>query len=342
MPRCRWMTGRSPLWWPAPARRPYRRRPWHRHRHRHRPARTLQTADPGGERRLVLPGDHPRRQLARHQLTTDRGIQPVEADRQPGVVVMHSAPRAEAQAHRGVHRHREGDRLRPPHGVGIPGLHAEIQAADVVPGATQRGRRRRDVQRLVAQLIGRDQQYAHVSPTLARGRRLVPARSARAARSGSAAGRGRSRRELSTAAGVAARANMKPRYRSPSGNGSTGRPRAIVISRPTDARHRPSPPAVRAPRAARPPPAIGIIITPEAVGLPRHVLETPAEGVAQDHLLQAHAGPEAQRAGAQAADRAAASSRTLTRSPSTRSSAWIGPSCRPSARAARAGDRLDL
>jgi hypothetical protein len=42
-----------------------------------------------------------------------------------------------------------------------------------VPGAPQRGGRRCDVQRLMAQLVGGDQQDAHAPPTLADARRLA-------------------------------------------------------------------------------------------------------------------------------------------------------------------------
>ena len=124
-------------------------------------AQGRQLVHPGRERRLVLASDHARGELTLYQLAADRGIEPVEADRQPGVLAAHAAAGAERQTHSGVHRHREADRLRPLQGAGVPRLHAEIQAADLVPGAAQRGRRRRDVQRLVAQLVGRDQKDAH-------------------------------------------------------------------------------------------------------------------------------------------------------------------------------------
>ena len=51
--------------------------------------------------------------------------------------------------------------LRPLKRAAVPRLHAEIQAADLVAGAAQRGRRRGDVQRLVAQFVGRDKQDTH-------------------------------------------------------------------------------------------------------------------------------------------------------------------------------------
>ena len=82
-------------------------------------------------------------------------------------------PKLARDAHGGVHRHGEADGVRPVQCVGIPGLHAQVQAADLVPGAPQRGGRRRDVQRLVAQLVGRDQQDTHAPPTLADARRLA-------------------------------------------------------------------------------------------------------------------------------------------------------------------------
>src|SRR4249919_1354472 len=67
----------------------------------------------------------------------------------------------------------------------------------------------------------------------------------------------------STSSGVPARANMKPRYRSPSGSGWTARPYAIVISSPA------IPGTARASSCPRTPsstPALGMgsIITPEA------------------------------------------------------------------------------
>ena len=124
-------------------------------------ARGCQLVHPGRERRLVLAGDRARGELTLYKLAADRGIEPVEADRQPGVLAAYSPAGAERQAHGGVHGHREADRLRPLQGAVVPRLHAEIQAADLVPAAAQRGRRRGDMQRLMAQLVGRDQQDTH-------------------------------------------------------------------------------------------------------------------------------------------------------------------------------------
>ena len=56
-------------------------------------ARGRQLVHPGRERRLVLAGDHARGELTLYQLAADRGIEPVEADRQPGVLAAHSARR---------------------------------------------------------------------------------------------------------------------------------------------------------------------------------------------------------------------------------------------------------
>ena len=53
-----------------------------------------------------------------------------------------------------------------------------------------------------------------------------------------------------------------------------------------------------------PPRGIGIIITPAAVDSRAQLLHGEPEGVAQDQLLEAHAGAEAQRARAQSSDRA--------------------------------------
>ena len=131
-----------------------------------------QSARPGQQRRLVLTGDRAARELADHQLAAHRRVQAVEADRQPRVLAAKPAGRVQRQAHGGVHRHREADRLRPVQCVGIPGLHAQVQAADFVPGAAQGGGRGRDVQRLVVQLVGGDQQDAHAARTLAHHHRL--------------------------------------------------------------------------------------------------------------------------------------------------------------------------
>ena len=124
-------------------------------------ARSRQLIDPGRERRFVLACDRARGELTLYEVAADRGIEPVEADRHPGVLPAHSARSAERQAHGGMHRHREANRLCPLQGAWIPRLDTEIQAADLVAGAAQRGRRRGDVQRLVAQLVGRDQKDTH-------------------------------------------------------------------------------------------------------------------------------------------------------------------------------------
>ena len=128
-------------------------------RGRRAPGRQL--VHPGRERRLVLAGDQARGELTLYQLAADRGIEPVEADRQPRTLAAHSAAGAEREAHGGVHRNREADRLGPLQRTRIPRLHAQIQAADLMPSTAQRGRRRSDVQRLVAQLVGRDQKDPH-------------------------------------------------------------------------------------------------------------------------------------------------------------------------------------
>ena len=58
-------------------------------------ARGRELVHPGRKRRLVLAGDHARGELTLYQLAADRGVEPVEADRQPGVLAAHSAPGAE-------------------------------------------------------------------------------------------------------------------------------------------------------------------------------------------------------------------------------------------------------
>ena len=75
--------------------------------------------------------------------------------------------------------------------VGIPRVDREIEAAHVVAPGPQAAGRPGDGERLMAELVGRDEEHLHVMTI-----------SMRAAAARSAA---------STAAGVSARANRKPR-----------------------------------------------------------------------------------------------------------------------------------
>ena len=120
-----------------------------------------QLADPRRQRRLVLAGDRAVGQRADREVAAHRRVEAVEADRQLGARAANAGRRPHRQAHRGVHRHREAGGLRPLECAGVPALDRQVEAAHLVPGPTQRSRRRGHVQRLVAELVGRDEQDAH-------------------------------------------------------------------------------------------------------------------------------------------------------------------------------------
>ena len=91
-----------------------------------------------------------------------------------------------------MHGDGQGDAIGPGDTGGVPLLDGEVERLDGVARPPQRRRRRGDVQRLVAQLVGRDQEDVHGAITTSR---------LRAA----------SRRAASTAAGVSARAKTNAR-----------------------------------------------------------------------------------------------------------------------------------
>ena len=157
----------------------------------------------------------------------------------------------------------------------------------------QQGGGRGHVQRLVAELVGRDQENPHTA--------RLPATRPTARRSRSRADRGRYATLLRPP-----RASRRGRRGSrgsgrPSGSGRTGRPRAIEISSPV------TPGTARAsscPRTSR-----ALLPSESAASSPRRRpsrgrVEGKPEGVAEDEFLEAHAQPEAQRPRAEPADRA--------------------------------------
>ena len=67
-----------------------------------------------------------------------------------------------SETRRGVHRYRERDLVRPRTQGGFPRLDREVEAANVVAASPQTTRRPGNGERLMAELIGRDEQHLHV------------------------------------------------------------------------------------------------------------------------------------------------------------------------------------
>ena len=125
-----------------------------------------EAVDPVDESALVLTrqqpvGDRPEGVVAAH-----RRVEPVEADRDVGPEGARGAGRAQRQPHGRVHGHREREGVGPGHLVRRPRVDAQVERTHVVARPPERGRRRGDVQRLVTQLVRRDQENAHVPPSL--------------------------------------------------------------------------------------------------------------------------------------------------------------------------------
>ena len=91
-----------------------------------------QRADPRRQRRLVLAGDHTVGQRADGEIAAHRRVEPVEADRQLGARAADARRGAHGEAHRGVHRHRESDGLRPLERARVPALDRQVEAAHLV------------------------------------------------------------------------------------------------------------------------------------------------------------------------------------------------------------------
>ncbi len=132
-----------------------------------RPGRGLpalsETVHPGHETGLVLAGDHPIGEHAHGEVAAHRRVEAVQADRKLGASPARRRRRPHREAHGRVHRHREGDGLGPLQGLEIPGLDRQVEAAEVVAHSPQQGGGRGHVQRLVAELVGRDQENPHTA-----------------------------------------------------------------------------------------------------------------------------------------------------------------------------------
>ena len=120
---------------------------------------------------------------------THRGVEAVASDR------LAAGPdgggRAHREAGRGVHRHRERDLVGPRRECGVPLFEREIEQANVVASGPQDPGRTGDAERLMAELVRRNQQHLHVITISMRWAAV--------------------RRAASTSAGDAARANRNPR-----------------------------------------------------------------------------------------------------------------------------------
>ena len=128
---------------------------------RSRRRRVAERLDPLHQLRLVLAGDQPVDQSTDRRVVTDRGVETVEADRQPRPDRSNLLAGANRQSHRGVHRNGDADGLGPVDLVSIKLLDGEIDAPNPMPGGLQGGRRRGQVQRLMTKLVGGDQQDPH-------------------------------------------------------------------------------------------------------------------------------------------------------------------------------------
>jgi len=132
------------------------------------PGQALAVGRQGG---LVLARDHAVDQPPDREVAADGRVEAVETEGELGPLRPQRLGGPQREAHRGVHRDREGDGLAPPQPLRIPALDCEVEAADLVAGAAQGGGRRGDVQGLVPELVRGDQYDTHRPRLAARGRR---------------------------------------------------------------------------------------------------------------------------------------------------------------------------
>src|SRR5438445_925097 len=88
----------------------------------------------------------------------ERRVEPVERDVTRGVGGPDAPSDRDAQAKGRMHRHRDRDQLGPPHALGIEWLDRHVHHRRRIALALEKGRRPRDGQRLVAELVARDEQ----------------------------------------------------------------------------------------------------------------------------------------------------------------------------------------
>ncbi len=111
--------------------------------------------------RRVLTGDDVVGHSPHDAVPADGRVQPVEADREIGSAAAHPCCTLDGEAHRSVHRHREGNGLSPIRRPAIEWLDGEVEGADVVACSAKSAGGDGDVERLMAELIGGDDQDSH-------------------------------------------------------------------------------------------------------------------------------------------------------------------------------------
>ena len=191
---------------------------------------------PGRYPGLELSGDDGVGRRRHRQVPGHPGIQTEEAQGQAGPAGPHGVGHPQGQAHSRVHGHRQGHPVGPVDIIGRQGVHGDVDTAHLVAGGEQAGGSGRRRQGLVTQLVGGYHQNVHrpslrPAPTVSARRPAPPAQEPGPTTTSRAASA--RRRASSTSAAVGPRANRNPRYRSPSGRGTTVRPGGMVISRPT-------------------------------------------------------------------------------------------------------------
>ena len=117
-----------------------------------------QAVGEGNQGRLVLAADDVVDESPLGQSVVEqRRVEPVAGDRHRGAELADALGYREPEAGGRVHRHREGDQVHSLE-IDLRGLDGEVQGGDLVPGGAQHGGGAGDPERLVAELVGRDQE----------------------------------------------------------------------------------------------------------------------------------------------------------------------------------------
>ena len=122
------------------------------------------------ERRLRLAADHGVDAVGEQVLGVQLRVEPVGRDVARGVHRADALDQRDAEPERGVHRHGDGDEPGARHLVGVERLDGDVHDGRRVAARLEERRRPRDGERLVAQLVARDQEdrpgLPHPAPTL--------------------------------------------------------------------------------------------------------------------------------------------------------------------------------
>jgi hypothetical protein len=138
-----------------------RRRPPGRRRHtRHRApvGSSIQGLDEAEQRCLHLAGDHAVGAIGEEVVGVQARVEPEEAHVAAGVRRADARGDAEADAERGVHRHRDGGHARGRGAGAVERVHGDVEQRRPVPARLQRGGGPGHAQRLVTQLVARDEE----------------------------------------------------------------------------------------------------------------------------------------------------------------------------------------